>query len=35
MKFLVFLMMVVALTALNLASHDWQEPEGDCKRLLQ
>jgi hypothetical protein len=35
MKFLVFLMMVVALTALNLASHDRHEPEGACQERLQ
>jgi len=35
MKFLVFLMMVVALTALNLASHDWHEPGDACQRRLK
>lgn len=35
MKFIVFLMLVVALTALNLASHNWEKPDGECDVFLQ
>jgi hypothetical protein len=34
MKLIVFLMLVVALTGLNIASHDWRAPKGACRALL-